>query len=221
MNREKIINEIKTFDTKKCVDGVSFCEHTKQTGKLTRIEQLLMFSGRTKYYYNYSEKKLREVEVKLRNIIEKSGDDIFFVCFDKEDDTKIDIYAKRFSEKIICFEDYHKVIVYDEASKQYECFFVDMTKKNVEDFFKDVHKYIPDDVKKFVLNEYGDEVATEEAQHEAFDELGECFNKICEYMHREDTDLTEIRFTNLLEGVQVDLVTSRLWQPSNNSFGSN
>lgn len=207
MKRADILKEIESVDTTKYLDGLSFGEHYNQTKHITAIEELLLFCNSPKYYYNYSEKRLRKLKTHDENIKNLAdGDDIIFICQDlnKEPDIKID--SLQFSNKIICYEDYHKVITYDDSTKHYECFYVNLSKKGVEKFFKDCHEKLPEDKKQFFY-------FPQEEEKDAYKDLADSFKTISDYLESVSDDISEIRFINTADGVQIDVVTSRLYKP--------
>lgn len=214
MRRSTILKEMQSVDTSKCSDGLSFRESFVNAKKLTPIEELLYFCNCEKYYYNYSEGRLRILDVNIDNIIHFSDDkDIIFVCRDLEDDDVINISSYDFSGKIICYEDSHKVVTYDEKTKHYECFFVNISDKKIKEFYDDVRKKLPKEISDKMFNPSA--LDEEKDKPSAYDELSDAFKAICEYLYASDGEISEIKFYNVPDGVQVDLVTSKLWKPDN------
>ena len=152
MTKDSILKEIQSVDTSSLCDGLSFTDVFEQNRHLTQIERLLFYCNCKKYYYNYSEKRLRVLEVNLESIM--NADDVdsnIFVCKDLEDSTEIEISALEFAHKTICFEDYHKVVTYDENTQNYECFFIALSKKKIDEFFKTAADHLPLELRDLMM----------------------------------------------------------------------
>ena len=208
MTVDKILKEIQAIDTSVMSDGLSFSDHYIETKNITAIEQLLFYCNVKKYYYNYTEKRLRELECNIDNIINFEGEDnAIFTCKDVEDETSIDIKAHSFADKIICFEDYHKTVTYDLTTKHYECFYVDITQKKVNEFFKEARKAIPPELQQFIHQPTQDTPTEIEAPQEVTD----AFQIVCKYLLASTGELSEIRFTNIGDGIKIDLIASKFY----------
>lgn len=188
---EKIKKEIESVETNKCTDGLSFMDRLEHDGHLTHIERLLFFTKDVKkYYYNFTEKHLRELQVNIGALIddveEVDGAHYIFDCIDPDDkEDKFKISSVDFAEKIICYEDYHKAIVYDAKKKFYECFYVDMTKKEVERFKKEVTIDNLDELERRVSHMAHEDV-------EELDDASEGIDALCKFMVRHHGDVTGI-----------------------------
>lgn len=216
MKRAEILKEIESFDITSCSDGLTFCEVFASTKKLTPIEELLFYCNCPKYYYNYSEKRLRKLEVNIASIINfEDKQDIIFVCRDLEDEPEIEIAARQFSDKVICHQDSHKVITYDNETKHYECFFVNLTDKKIKAFYKEAKEKLPPGWAELMFDEstLGDDEDAKSTKEAVMEELADAFDSICHYLYDSNEEISEIKFYNVPEGVQVDLVTSKLWKP--------
>ena len=210
MTKAKILEEVEGVDLLSLGDGLSFTDLYEQTLNITAIEQLLFYCNCTKYYYNYSEKRLRKLVNSIENIINCENEDcVIFSCVDDEDETTIEIKAKDFADKIVCLEDYHKVVTYDPNTKHYECFFVDLSKKKINEFFETAKSHLPEGLKHLISGPKENIAITQELPS---DDVIAAFKTICNYLSSNKNDLSKISFINTDEGVQVDLVSSRLYQ---------
>lgn len=207
MTTNKILEEIQAIDTSSLTDGLSFSDRYLADKNITPIEQLLFFCEAKKYYYNYTEKRLRELESSPDNIMNMDEDNAIFTCKDLEDEPDINIKAHSFSDKIICFEDYHKVVTYDTKTKHYECFYVDLTKKKVTEFFKNTKAALPPELSGWIHEPTKEELD----ELDKSPEVAAAFQAVCKYLYANDGELSEIRFVNMGDGVKVDLIASKFY----------
>lgn len=216
MTRESVLEEIQSVDTTNCSDGLSFRESFSGTKKLTPVEELLYFCNCEKYYYNYTEKRLRQLEINVEKVIHFCDDEeTLFVCKDLEDEGDIEISAYQFGSKIVCYQDTHKVVTYDDDTKHYECFFVNLSDEEINAFYLDIKNRLPEELTEKMFNPSG--IHEEGKKESPYDILADAFKSICEYLYKADGEISEIKFYNVPDGVQVDLVTSRLWKPGESS----
>ena len=221
MTIKKILDEIQAIDTSVLTDGLSFADHYVADHNITPIEQLLFFCKCKKYYYNYTEKRLRVMYCHIENMMSmienENGDTELFTCNDLEDEDSIIISAQAFADKIVCYEDFHKVVTYDPTTHHYECYFVDLGKKKVDGFFKDAKDALPSELKQYIHTPVSEkpEILAGESP-----EVVAAFRTICDFLQSNDGELSEIRFTNISEGVKIDLITSKLYSSDDSSVVS-
>lgn len=203
MTTKKILEEIESVDVSKLGDGLSFFDHFLIDKSMTPVENLILHSDSKKYYYNYSEKRLRKLVCKLEDIDIHNVEDpsnVIFSCEDLEDEPSIDILANSFTDKVVCFEDHHKVITFDPETKHYECFFVDISKQKSAQFTKE-NPLKFDDI----------DLEDEDVLLDTSPKVAEAFKTLCSYLQHNRGELSEIRFTDLGDGIKVDLISSKFW----------
>ena len=198
MTIKKILEEIESIDISTLGDGLSFADHFIANRSISPIENLLFYSDCKKYYYNFSEKRLRKLICLLDKITDLDDpNNIVFNCKDLENEPDIDLKADSFADKIVCYEDYHKVVTYDPDTKHYECFFADMSKQKVEKFNQE--------------NPLQDEIEIEGIDIDNSPEVVEAFKTICTYLYKSRNELSEIRFIDMGDGIKVDLISSKFY----------
>ena len=211
--RSEIIEELESFDLNKCQDGLCFCDNFFNNKKFSNIEELLYFSNAPKYYYNFSEKRLRKLTIELKQMLSIEGsDEPLFRCKDLKDDTEIEISPVQFSHKIVSYEDDHKVVTYDEETKHYECFYINWSKEKIETFLKRSDRIVNANI-KFIPSQvdYDLEQVIKDFENDNDEGLDDAFDIICSYLLRHHHLLSGIKFTNVDKGVRIDFVTSKIF----------
>lgn len=144
MTPKEILKEITSIDTNFFADGLSFGEHFEQTQSQYPAE-ILLFSTPDKfvkkYYYNYSEKMLRYIvrdTKSIEKVKEISKDDHLFDAVNDDDQSSISFSSLDVVNKVVVYDDFHKLVTHDPKTGHYECFFIDVTEEEakaiVEDF---------------------------------------------------------------------------------------
>lgn len=144
MTEKEILEEITSIDTSFFADGLSFGEHFEQTQSQYPAE-ILLFSTPDefvkKYYYNYSEKMLRYIvsdRKSIQTVKEISKEDHLFDAVNDEDQSSISFSSLDVVNKVVVYDDFHKLVTHDPKTGHYECFFIDVPEEEakaiVEDF---------------------------------------------------------------------------------------
>lgn len=213
MTTEQILSEIKNIDVDSFEIGMSILQHFNKVGQQYPAESLLLHfpNNNVKWYYNYTEKLLRRIEVNFKQVHiqdekEHSLNDHWFTAISDEDESSIPFTASQFADKIVVYNDWHKLVTYDESTGHYECFFVDISKDIANDIIK--NQMLSADE---VLNN-PDTFTIEEILEESEDFATAC-SVLSNWMLNNNV-VSELRFIHTQEGIKLDLIQSMLFTGS-------
>lgn len=205
MTTEQILSEIKNIDVNSFEKGMTILDHFIKTNQQYPAESLLLHlaDNSVKWYYNYTEKLLRRIEVNFKQANKTNEkNEQWFKAISDEDETSISFTAEQFADKVVIYDDWHKLVTYDEKTGHYECFFID----------------IPEDIAKAIREEenltlYDSEIDQSVSIDELMEESAEFANAcstLSNWMLNNDV-VSELRFSNVPEGIKLDLVQSMLF----------
>lgn len=213
MTEKQILSEIKSVNVESLENGMTIMDHFFKVKHQYPAESLFLHipDNSVKWYYNYTEKLLRRVEVDFKQINETaeskhSENEHWFDAISDEDESVIPFTAGQFASKIVVYDDWHKLITYDEETGHYECFFVDIP-ENVAKAVCNDQMLVFDDIANETSN---DEVITIEEAMEEDDDFAKACTKLANWMLKNDI-IPELRFTRIAEGIKLDMIQSMLF----------
>lgn len=216
MTEKQILSEIKSVDVESLEKGMSIIDHFFKVKHQYPAESLLLHlpNNSVKWYYNYTEKLLRRIDVNFKQINcedrdKHSEDEHWFNAISDEDETSIPFTAGQFANKIVVYDDWHKLITYDETTGHYECFFIDIPDDLAKSICDD-QMLTFDDVERANYDYHT--VALGEVMEENQDFADAC-TALANWMLQNDV-IPELRFTRTKEGIKLDLIQSMLFTGS-------
>lgn len=211
MTTEQILSEIKSIDVDSLEKGMSIVDHFTKTNKQYPAEALLLHvqgDDIGKWYYNYTEKLLRRIEVNFKNINDENKFEQHWLnAISDEDESVIPFTAEQFANKIVVYNDWHKLVTYDEKTGHYECFFVDIVEGIAKEIMKNIDEYNG--------NNNIDPPTIDELMEDDI-QFSKACTSISDWMLDNDI-ISELRFTNTPNGIKLDLVQSMLFTGHSNS----
>lgn len=213
MTEEQILEDIKSIETFKFDEEqeCSLFEHFARTKSQYPAEILLMQtcgSNIKKYYYNYSEKLLRYIKFAKIKDISSIENSCIFSAINDEDESQIDFTPKQFSDKIVVYDDYNRLITYDKTTGHYEQFYIDITEEEAKEIVESFQKFY--DIKKPMIDSsvvHIDKAESKESSEITNEQFCEAAKIIVQYL-KETIELSEVRFQKYGESVKLDLVES-------------
>lgn len=216
MTEKQILSEIKRINVESLEKGMTIMDHFFKVKHQFPAETLFLYlpNNSVKWYYNYTEKLLRRVEVdfkQVHNTDEKthSPNEHWFDAISDKDESSIPFTAGQWANKIVVYDDWHKLVTYDETTGHYECFFVDIPEDLAKSICDD-QMLTFDDIERANYDYHT--VAIEEVMSDSKDFADAC-TSLANWMLENDV-VPELRFTRVKEGIKLDLIQSMLFTGS-------